>query len=807
MFIFVAFHLISLRFLSNDSYLTLNNKFCMRKNYYSRKTRHIVKFSSLITATLLNCATSLAEEPASKTQIAIPSANTTSFVYNGVSQSYLSTEDTTFTIFGNSHTSAGEYEVTVSLNNTDLFEWEDGSIDSKKYTFVINKLQIEIPAADTSLFIYDGKQKAYAIAENERYTAEGLTKTNAGNHEVVVSLNDTTNCEWTDATVADKKYSFAIKKAKVEIPEADSSKFTYNSTIAVYSIEPSIHYKVSGNMQTNVGDHNVKVSLVDSLNYEWVDGTSESRLYSFNISKAQVEIPVALKDTFSFDGKIKLFEINPNDKYTVGISNESAIAVGTYSRTVSINDTENYMWADATSEPKTITFVIVEGKVKYPIVNDVVYTGNPIEFVSQSDCYNVENGNGVDAGEYRMAIGLNPGYQWEDGSKDTLRLTAKILPIKVEKPSVTSSVVTYDGTKYTINVPTNPAYSISGIPYGEEPGVYTTTVSLNPNYAWSDSTFDNQSYTLTIERIKLTIPSTDSTLFIYNQKEQTYTIEENINYSIAGNKQSEIGLHEVVVAIKDTIHYEWADATVESKHYQFEIVESTEFDIEISEINSNVTPGGKLTINLDVNGTVQYYKIRCAQLPELSDSLIDFNNESSTIQIPMPSNIKPGKYTLDVTLLSGNIDTTFTVDMAVNYPASAIIVCWNDVIAIDRTKVNSTTYQWYKDGELIPGATGQYYSDKAGLCGYYECKVDGDIVVGPVYMEFGKPLRLTAYGDKGKIIASVAGNTSANILLMSVGGMLTESKPAAKEVIFTVKPGVYVLTLDGTDQSVKVIVK
>jgi hypothetical protein len=162
---------------------------------------------------------------------------------------------------------------------------------------------------------------------------------------------------------------------------------------------------------------------------------------------------------------------------------------------------------------------------------------------------------------------------------------------------------------------------------------------------------------------------------------------------------------------------------------------------------------------------------------------------------------------MDVTLVSGNLDSTFTVDVTIDYPASCIIVLWNDVIAVDKSKVKTTTYQWYKDGELIPGATGQYYSDKAGLCGYYKCKVDGGLSVGPTYLDFGRPLNLFAQGETGKIIANVAGSTTANVLLMSVGGMVIDSKPAAKEMTFTVKPGIYVLVLDGTDQSVKVIVK
>ena len=342
---------------------------------------------------------------------------------------------------------------------------------------------------------------------------------------------------------------------------------------------------------------------------------------------------------------------------------------------------------------------------------------------------------------------------------------------------------------------------------GQEPGTYTTTVSLKPNYAWSDSTTDNQTYQLKITRIKVAIPSTDSTIFYYNRKEQTYAIYENENYTVAGNKQTVIGSHDVVVTLLDTIHYEWTDETVNPKHYQFDIVESQKFDFDTANVETKIIPGEELTINIDVDGIVQYYKISCDQMPELADSLYEFDNETQTIKIPTSSNTVPGKYKMNVTLVSGNLDSTFTVDVTINHPASGIIVCWNDVVAVDKSKVNTTTYQWYKDDVLIPGATGQYYYDKAGLCGYYKCEVDGGLSVGPIYLDFGKPLYLTAYGETGKIIANVVGNTTENVLLMSVEGMVVDSRPASTEMIFTVKPGIYVLVLDGTDQSVKVIVK
>ena len=234
----------------------------MRNHYYSRKTRHIVKFSSLFVATLLNCAPSFADDVSDKIKVAIPPADSTTFVYNGSLQTYSLAEDTThYTIFGDKHTSAGEYEVAVSLNSVALFEWEDGSTDAKTYKFVINKSQVEIPSADTSHFVFNGDQQTYTIAANDNYTANGIHKTVAGNHTVTVSLNDTANHEWADSTVANKEYKFVINRAQVDIPSADTTKVTYNGAIQIYAISPNINYNITGYAQTDAGKHSITIQI------------------------------------------------------------------------------------------------------------------------------------------------------------------------------------------------------------------------------------------------------------------------------------------------------------------------------------------------------------------------------------------------------------------------------------------------------------------------------------------------------------------------------------------------------------------
>lgn len=53
----------------------------------------------------------------------------------------------------------------------------------------------------------------------------------------------------------------------------------------------------------------------------------------------------------------------------------------------------------------------------------------------------------------------------------------------------------------------------------------------------------------------------------------------------------------------------------------------------------------------------------------------------------------------------------------------AIVSMWTDVIAINNFKQEYFGYQWYRDDQLLPGATKQYYSDGEDLNGWYRAKV------------------------------------------------------------------------------------
>ena len=100
----------------------------------------------------------------------------------------------------------GTYTVTATYEDSINF-----GIATATLTIVPKK--VAIPAADTTVFTYDGNAKTYGIADTADYTVTGNSQTTAGDHTVTVALKDKTTTAWADGTTADKTYTFTIKQA------------------------------------------------------------------------------------------------------------------------------------------------------------------------------------------------------------------------------------------------------------------------------------------------------------------------------------------------------------------------------------------------------------------------------------------------------------------------------------------------------------------------------------------------------------------------------------------------------------------
>ena len=187
-------------------------------------------------------------------------------------------QDSTYTSIA--PTEVGNYVVKVTVGGTETHL--GGSITKE---FAISKAKVAKPSADTSTFVYNGENQTYTIAGSDLYTISNNVQKNAGTHSVTVALKDKIHTCWADGSDSDIAFTFAIAKAKVEKPTADNSTFIYNGEDQTYNISSNDLYTVSGNVANKIGTHKVTVSLNDTNNYEWQDGTIANLSFDFIIAK------------------------------------------------------------------------------------------------------------------------------------------------------------------------------------------------------------------------------------------------------------------------------------------------------------------------------------------------------------------------------------------------------------------------------------------------------------------------------------------------------------------------------------------
>lgn len=674
----------------------------------------------------------------------------TEYVYNGAQITFVP-ENKAYVVNNGVQTNAGTYDVVVTLKAG--YVWSDNTVEPKTYTVVIKPLVIEKPKfPSTSVYTYNDSIHGVVIPDVDGYTVDGITQTKEpGTYEVNVSLLQ--NYVWSDSTTAPLSYVYKINRIVVDIPAKSDSVFKFTGTEVTYPIADTVdYYVVSGHHRTSAGLHYVTIALSDSLHYIWSDSTIAPKYYEFLIGKSLVDLPVAIEDSFVFDGNVKLFEVVANDNYIVERDGRGAIDIGVYYRRVSLVDTVNFLWADGTVEDKVLAFYILKNMIpSIAVPNDLVYTGDSLTLIPSSLAYTVTNNRALNAGSYEVMIIPNPGYFWA-----------------------------------------------------------------------SDSTAVGKCFTVNVSPRMVDIPNNNQATFLYNGEPQTYEIyiPEDSLFTVSGNVQTEVGVYTVFVKLKDVVNYRWTDSTSATKLYTF-MIKNSSFDVysiaqSLDKI-AETTPGHFTAFDVKVVGNVFKYWITCDSFPALNTDTISLENHTPTsLGVYIPDDVMPGVYNITVNFLSGTLVQSKEVELRVNYPASNIYVVWDDVLTVANPSGLFKTFQWYKDGELIPGATKQYYQEKNGLDGHYMCQVNDDLFVGPAFFHVDKPLWIKAIGGDGKVDVEVIGDIPAgtSVVINSMNGTQIQKADAQHSMSFDLAPNIYIIKLIGADetkkvsnQSVKVLVK
>lgn len=832
-----------------------------------------------------------------KRLISIPLEDTTKFVYNGKRQTYNIAKSPDYNILGNVQAYAGSYEVSVLLTDFTYSTWSDSTTEVKTYIFDIAKAKVDLPEAVQSSFSYDGTIKYFAVTENSRYEVlpKNASASEVGIYERTVTLKDTLNYTWSDGSVADKTITFMIGNGTIDVPVIPTE-YIYNGTqitfvpenkayvvnngvqanagtydvvvtlkagyvwsdntvepktytvvikplviekpkfpsTNVYTYDDSIHgvvipdmdgYTVAGITQTKEpGIYEVNVSLLQ--NYIWEDSTASPLSYVYKINRIVVDIPAKYDTTFKFTGTEITYPIIDTIDYYV-VSGHHRTSAGLHYVTVALSDTLHYIWSDSTIAAKYYEFIIGKSMVDLPVavIDSFVYDGNVKLFdVVANDNYVVEriNGGAIEIGEYYRKVSLvdTVNFLWSDGTVEDKFVTFRILKNLIPSIQVPNYLV-YTGDSLTL-LPLSPAYTVSNNK-ALEAGTYEVIVIPNAGYTWaSDSSSLAKTYIVKVSPKMVEIPNRDQRSFLYNGKPQTYNIyiPTDSIYTVTGNVQTEVGVYSVVVTLKDTVNYKWADTTSAPRLYSF-MIENNVFDVssivQAPGLAQETTPGHLVTYDVKIVGEVFKYWISCDSFPALNtDTILLDNHNPTSLVVNIPEDIKPGIYNITVNFMSGTLVKKQAVKLKINYPASNIYIVWDDVLTVDNSSGLFKTYQWYKNGELIPGATKQYYQEEKGLDGYYMCQVNGDLFVGPAFFHLDKPLWIKAYGGKGKIDVEIVGDipSGTNLVVYSMTGVQVDKQEATQFMTIELKSNTYIVKMEASDQtknisnqSVKVLVK
>jgi hypothetical protein len=109
------------------------------------------------------------------------------------------------------------------------------------------------------------------------------------------------------------------------------------------------------------------------------------------------------------------------------------------------------------------------------------------------------------------------------------------------------------------------------------------------------------------------------------------------------------------------------------------------------------------------------------------------NDGRGILTIDIPSGTVPGTYKVVITIDDCDYDIYVVFNGADNQLLVRRWEGYGEVLAINNNPETNggfkfDTYQWYKDGILVPGATKQYYQDPNGVYGVYSVHVKGTIV-------------------------------------------------------------------------------
>ena len=306
-------------------------------------------------------------------------------------------------------TSVGTYKIVFTVDGTDNFT----DLIDESITFTIEKIKVFAPQALASKS-YTGEHLTADISTSNLYTIQNNGGINAGNYNVVLTLNDSTIYKWADGTEgATKTLSFTIEKIANEwLGEVssieDRKSITYGQTIDLQAKDGNVKVSAIGvegteySSQTvpeQAGNYQITVYVDESTNYTRLEKTFKLEIKPFQLIIK--ELP-AYNDAVFYENVVDVADIK-NMQWQPTLNKENI--AGTFSYNIELgqaltdiannvgkvkvaisftpDDSRNYIFVSEVDDYATITVKAVAkiGDKNYGSIESALFASKPGDIV------------------------------------------------------------------------------------------------------------------------------------------------------------------------------------------------------------------------------------------------------------------------------------------------------------------------------------------------------------------------------------------------------------------------------------------
>ena len=283
-------------------------------------------------------------------------------------------------------------------------------------------------------------------------------------------------------------------KTQVTIPALVQSSFVFDGTARTVQLTATNPAFSLGGVYsaTNAGDYTAIITLVDTDNYEWANGTTAPLNLSWSIARLQVAMPTLQNNSFTFDGSMQSVTLNQNSqRFTLG-GTSSATNAGDYVAVVTLVDTDNYEWANGTTAPISLTWEITRATPVYQVPIGLTATfGDTLADVALTQGW-----TWVAVGTTPVGNAGNQTHQARFTPADTVNfvtvtrdVTIDVAVLQIAMPTLNHAIFLYNGSVHTAVEITSTWITATGVS-ATNVGKHTATAALREpnNTQWTDGT-------------------------------------------------------------------------------------------------------------------------------------------------------------------------------------------------------------------------------------------------------------------------------------------------------------------------------